>query len=133
MVTSSRSRSIASCAVVFVVEGDLVCAYRQPVLKTVNSTRRWQKLARFFMRSSEPNGTLYKNIFAPRCRPPRFRTRGRQAERCRARSFNSWVPVGSLGSVRVELHDRGSVKGRLLLKVQLRHWRSRDACYPSAL
>src|ERR1035437_4065289 len=61
MVTSSRSRSIASCATFFLVEGAPLCAYKQPVVRTVSTTRRWQELARIFMRSSERNDTVYKN------------------------------------------------------------------------
>src|ERR1035437_1352226 len=61
MVTSSRSRAIASCATFFLVEGAPLCAYTQPVVRTVSTTRRWQKLARIFMRSSERNDTVYKN------------------------------------------------------------------------
>src|SRR5450756_1407973 len=53
MVTSSRSRSIVSCEELFVVDGVVVCAYKQPVLRMVSTTKRWQKPTRILMRSSE--------------------------------------------------------------------------------
>src|SRR4029079_19580352 len=50
-VTSSRSRSIASCAAFLPEDVIPVCDYKHPVLSSVNTTVTTEQLPRIFMRS----------------------------------------------------------------------------------